>query len=180
MHSKASHTPFVALFERVIQTFHQLHPALQKFCVRYSLAGPTLQDFVYTETFFAAEFLVGKVGIVNGFGDHPHFAVADSEVFLEGFKRTILAAMPKAFTVKHVEGHSAVRHLIFQGKCKSCFWIDEAPDQPCRCRPIYTWSRSGYPHSVLVVPKIDLRSRLCWFLGPASISTCKELRHPLL
>src|SRR6516164_3218258 len=88
--SKASHTPFVALFERVIQTFHQLHSALQKFWVRYSLPGPTLQYAVYAEAFLAAEFLVGQVGIMNDFGNHFHRSLSDSEVFLERFESTVV------------------------------------------------------------------------------------------
>jgi hypothetical protein len=44
--------------ERVVQTLHQLHAAIEKLFVRYSLPGPALEDFVDAITFFAAEFAV--------------------------------------------------------------------------------------------------------------------------
>ena len=63
---------------------------------------------------------------MNDFGNYFHFGVSDSEVFLERFESAVVAAMAEAFNMKHVEGHSATRHLIFRGERKSCFWIDEA------------------------------------------------------
>src|SRR5262252_1957544 len=90
--SETSLTPVVALLQRVVQSFHQLLPALQKFRVGDALTCPSLQHFVDSQTLFATEFPVRDVCIVNDLSDHLDLAVPNSEDFMECFKRAVVAS----------------------------------------------------------------------------------------
>src|SRR3954470_21544482 len=88
------------LSRRVVESFDQLHPALQKFVVRDSLLRPTFQDFVHSVALLAAETDVEEISVVNHLSDQPNLWVADVKLFGQRFKRAIVAAMSKPFFVE--------------------------------------------------------------------------------
>src|SRR6266403_6364641 len=141
----------------MIQALNQLHSAGEKLPVRESLPCPTLEYFVDAIAFFAAEFAVSDIRIVNNFGNHTDSPVANFELFLQGLERAVVAAMPEASLVEHVERHGLGRHFILGRKCKARFAINETPNQPGRCRAVDAGPRSGHPNPTLVVSRTGRR-----------------------
>src|SRR5258708_11420861 len=166
--------------ERVIQALNQLHSGVEKLPVRESLPCPTLEYFVDAISFFAAEFSVREIRIVNSLGNHVDFSVANLELFLQGLERAVVAAMPEASLVEHVERHRLGRHSIFGRKCKARFGINEAPNQPGRCRAVDAGPRAGHPNPALVVSRTDRRGFRFMRRHTRRIGTRQQLRHTLL
>src|SRR6266576_6483945 len=106
---------------------------MEKLLVRDSLSGPTLEHLIDPITFFAAEFAICKVRIVNNFGNHADSSVASLELLLQRLERAVVAAMTKPSIVEHVKRHGCGRHPFFRREDKSRFGIDETPNQPGRC-----------------------------------------------
>src|SRR5260370_4564689 len=160
--------------ERVIQTLHQLHAPVEKCLVRQSLAGPALENFVDAVTFFATEFAIRQIRVVNDFGNRAHSSVANLELFLQGLERTVVATMAEASLVKHVERHGFTWHLIFGREVKASFGIDEAPNEPRRSRTVDARPRSRYPYPPLVVSRTNRREYRSPRRHPRSIGACQQ------
>src|ERR1700722_13681040 len=141
--------------ERAIQTLHQLHTPIEQRLVRESLPGPALENFVDAITFFAAEFAVRQIRVVNDFGNRAHSSVTNLELFLQGLERTVIATMAAASLVEHVERHGFAWHLVFGREGKASVGVDEAPNEPRRSRTVDARPRSRYPYPALVVARTN-------------------------
>src|SRR6266852_1119099 len=143
----------------VVESFDQLHPALQKFVVRDSLLRPALQDFVDSIAFFAAETVVQEVRVMNDLSDYANAWISDVKLLCQGFKGAVLAAMSEPLFMEHVVGHGSTRHAILRRKSKAGFGVYKVADKPGGRAPIDARSWSCHPHPALVLFRIDLGGR---------------------
>src|SRR6266436_5167063 len=144
---------------RVVESFDQLHPALQKLVVRDSLPRPALQDFVDSIAFFAAETVVQEVCVMNDLSDYANACISEVKLLCQRFKCAVFAAMSEPLFMEHVVRHGSIRHSVLGRKGKPRFSVDKVADKPSRRAPVDTWSWSRHPHPALVLFRIDLGGR---------------------
>src|SRR5713226_2693734 len=144
---------------RVVESFDQLHPALQKFLVRHSLPRPAFQDLVHSIAFFAAETVVQEVRVMNDLSDYANAWISDVKLLCQGFKCAVLAAMSESVFMEHVVRHGSTRHAILRRKNEAGFRVDKVADKPGRRAPVDARSWSRHPHPALVLFRVDLGGR---------------------
>src|SRR6266403_130014 len=144
------------LSRRVVKSFDQLHPALQKFVVRDPLPRPAFQDFVDSIAFFAAETVVQEVRVMNDLSDYANAWISDVNLLCQGFKGAVLPAMSESLFMEHVVRHGSTRHAILRRKSKEGFGVYKIADKPGRRAPIDARSWSRHPNPALVLFRFDL------------------------
>src|SRR4029077_14908436 len=101
--------------ERVIESLHDLHAAVEKLLVRDPLPGPALQYLIDPIPFSAAKLLVGQIRVMDDLGHGPHPPVADPEVSLQGLERAIVTSVSET-VMEHVKWHRFARDMLFRSK----------------------------------------------------------------
>src|SRR5258708_29110050 len=130
---------------RVVESFDQLHPALQKFVVRDSLPRPAFQDLVDSIAFFPAETVVQEVRVMNDLSDYANACISEVKLLCQRFKCAVIAAMPEPLFMEHVVRHGSTRHAMLRRKNKAGFKVDKVADKPGRRAPIDPPSCSSHP-----------------------------------
>src|SRR3984957_6355315 len=136
--------PYPGLPKRLIETFGKLDSSREQFVIVQTLPCPSLHNFIDAKAFFAAKLLVQRVRVVHNFGNHPHPLVSNAEGFYQGFKGAVLAPMAESSLV-HVVRNRMGRLVVFAGKNKPGFRIDEPPNQPGRRSPVNPWTWASHP-----------------------------------
>src|SRR5260221_3435429 len=100
--------------ERVIKPLNQLHSPIQEVLIGGSLPCPTFQDLVDSIPLFAAEFAVRQIRVVNDLRNDLYSPFANPEVLRYCLERPVVAAVPEAPLVKHVQLHRYGRNFFFR------------------------------------------------------------------
>src|SRR5258708_10151366 len=116
------------LSRRVVESFDQLHPALQKFVVRDSLPRPAFQDLVDSIAFFAAETVVQEVRVMNDLSDYANASISYVKLLCQRFKCAVIAAMSESLFMEHVVRHGSTRPSSLRPKNKPAFNVDKVVD----------------------------------------------------
>src|SRR5258708_26211767 len=112
---------------------------------------PSDQHAVEAQAFAPAEFAVVQVSVVDDLRNRAHLRITNGKFFAKRFKRAVVATVPKASALEHIERDGLGYSFRVGCKGECCRWIDKFSDQPGGRHPVYARTWTGHPRALTKV-----------------------------